>query len=214
MEFKNIIEKLLADPIKIRLFSVLSQNRGGLSGRALGVLCSTSSFKIQQVVRELVAQGVLTESIAGRSHLYRLNLSHILVQEVIHPLLQFEGNLLKQLGAKILKSLNPKPLAVIIYGSVARGEETAQSDIDLLLIDPEKGKLPNPAPFAERIVRAYGNFASFKRMTVNELREKVRQKDPLIRNVVKEGRSLAGLPLMEVLDYGRQKDKHHHSSQE
>lgn len=50
--------------------------------------------------------------------------------------------------ARRLASDHPEVLAVVLFGSLARGEATASSDADVLLLLAD-----SPLPFAERLVR-------------------------------------------------------------
>ncbi|GAA6733936.1 nucleotidyltransferase domain-containing protein [Thermus oshimai] len=51
-------------------------------------------------------------------------------------------------GAQALGELHPEVLAVVLFGSLARGEATAMSDADLLVLLAH-----TPWPFGERLVR-------------------------------------------------------------
>lgn len=209
MFFSNIIVNLLSDSVKIGVYKTLSRHPEGMTGRGLAALISTSPFKINQVLRELVSQGVIEESVIGRAHQYRLNKQHILIRDLILPLIDFEEKILTNLGAEIMKRLekNP-PLSVILFGSVARGDAEPLSDIDVFLIYTDKDETPGPISetgdlLSEWITRSYGNHVSLRRAWVSDFQRRARERDPLIRNVIEEGKCLAGLSLTELLDYGK-----------
>ncbi|OGQ07505.1 MAG: hypothetical protein A3G32_01090 [Deltaproteobacteria bacterium RIFCSPLOWO2_12_FULL_40_28] len=204
MIFNNIIEKLLTDPIHLRVFKTLRLHPEGLTGRTLGVLVKTSSFKINGVVRFLVALGVITQTVVGRAHLYRLNEHHILIQDVINYLIDYETNLLNKLGETIMDQLPRKPLSIILYGSIARGDEAPLSDVDLLLIykdNAKPGLISQTAPMIEWINRNYGNTASIRQVFISEFQKPEPEHKTLIRNIIKEGKSIAGLTITEILNY-------------
>ncbi|MBI3541347.1 MAG: nucleotidyltransferase domain-containing protein [Deltaproteobacteria bacterium] len=175
----------------------------------MAALILTSPFKINQVLRELVSQGVVEEAVIGRAHQYRLNKQHVLVKDLILPVLHFEETVLTNLGSELMKKLKPHaPLSIILYGSTARGEAEPTSDLDLFLIYEDAEKVPDPASetlnlLSEWTTRTYGHHASLRRCWVSDFQNRARERDPLIRNVIKEGKCLAGLSLMEVLDYGK-----------
>jgi len=207
MEFSEIIAKILGDPVRIRVYKILILRPQGASGRELGRLAGTSPFKIHQILKALVAQSVLRETITGRVHLYRLNEEHRLVHDVIRPLIRYEGDLLNRLGNEIRNRFRPKPISVILYGSVARGEERPDSDLDVLLIDDDRrrgkrGRL-EAGEALEAVERSFGNPLRLIRMTASEFKMKSRGKDPLIRNILKEGKAISGLTMTEILNYGR-----------
>lgn len=206
MEFTTIIPKLLGNPVPIKAVFVLLKNREGITGRSLASLLGVSTFKMHYVLKFLVAQGVLTETVVGRSHLYRIHRDHILVQEVFLPLFRFQEDLFTNLGKDLMRSLKPKPITIILYGSVARGEEKPNSDLDLFLIYKEptgSGPVSENNLMMEKITRKYGNVVTLRRGVLSEVKERHLARDELIRNIFKEGIVLAGLSLVEVLEYGR-----------
>lgn len=206
MKFSGILERLLGDPIKIRTYRLLVRHPEGLTGRGIAALIQTSPFKINQVLRQLVEEGVVESSAVGKAHLYRFHRGHVLVDEFIHHVLGFEDRIFADLGKKIMAFLSPKPLSVILYGSVARGDEDPTSDLDLYLVYPNEIKAAgNMAEMfhalSEKIGRTYGNPVSLRRAYVSEFQHRSRERDPLTRNIVKEGKVLFGLPITELLDY-------------
>lgn len=208
MKFSNILERILADPVKIRTYRILARHPGGLTGRGVGAMIQTSPFKINQVLRELVEEEILEMSVVGRAHLYRFHRGHILVDDLIQYVLNFEDRLFMDLGKKIASLLKPKPLSVILYGSVARGDEKAASDLDLYLIYPDEIENAGSGSetvrlLSEKVAGTYGNNISLRRARVSDFQRLSRERDPLTRKIVKEGKILAGLSMTELLDYGK-----------
>lgn len=204
MKFYNIIIDLLSDPIRIKVFKTLRQHPEGLTGRALGTLVGTSAFKINGVVRALAAHGVLNQTLVGNAHLCRLNEHHILVREVVNYLIDYENNFLTNLGKAVMEKLTPHPLSIILYGSIARGDENPSSDVDLMFIykdEEEPGSIHKADPVFEWITRNYGNPAGIRRIRISEFQNPELEHRELIRNIIKEGKSIAGLSMTEVLNY-------------
>jgi predicted nucleotidyltransferase/DNA-binding transcriptional ArsR family regulator len=204
MKFTNILEHLLGDPVKIRVYSMLQRHPEGLTGRGLGALVQTSPFKINRVLQELVRHGVVTEKVIGRAHQYRLNQEHIFVKEVLPTVLTFGNESLTSLGQYIMQKLSPKPLSVILYGSIARGDENADSDIDLFLIyaahhDP--GKLRNYDNMMSSISALYGNPVAIRRSRISDIQNPIEDHKEFLRNIRREGKSIAGLSITELLSY-------------
>lgn len=209
MKFTNIISSLLGDIVKINVYKVLSLHQEGLTGRGLAALIGTSPFKINQVLRQLEAQGVVQSSVVGKAHLYRLNISHILVTGFILPLIEQEQEIFRKLGQGIIDRLAPHPpLSVILYGSVARGEEEPDSDLDLLLLYEDSQYISTKDAITanhrvfEWVNREYGNRASIRHDWIADFKRDAAGRDPLVQNIIKEGRSIAGLAMTEVLNYG------------
>ena len=80
-----------------------------------------------------------------------------------------------------------------IYGSIARGEEGAESDIDLLIVGDVT--TVDLLPALRRVERQLGREVNVKRYSEREFRNKMRQGDHFLKSVVK-GKlvSLVGSP--------------------
>lgn len=206
MNFNNVIIDLLGDKGNIKTLFMLAHHPEGLTGRGLAGLIGVSTFKIHTVLKFLTEQGILAKSCVGSGNIYRLNEKHILVKQVLMPLFEFQKGLTEGLGSDLMKRLEPKPLSIILYGSLARGDEKADSDIDIVLVYNDRDK---PDMIDENIWQEiplkYGNALSAKHVSVSELKEALDKKDSFARNLVKEGRNIAGATLMEVLNYGSSK---------
>jgi predicted nucleotidyltransferase len=89
---------------------------------------------IRKTLKRLVSVGIVEELSAGRAFLFRLNREHLAAE----PILQLAS--LKQLFFSRLTSVMTNweypPLFAAIFGSAARNQMTAESDVDLFLIQP------------------------------------------------------------------------------
>lgn len=206
MKFNHIVHELCGDSVYLGITAVLLKSPEGVSGRGLAGLLKVSTFKVHHSLKFLAAQGILKATVVGKSHLYRLNPDHILVRKVILLLLDFQENIYLELGREVMTRLKPKPLSIILYGSVARGEEKPDSDIDLFLVykTPRKmGRISENELWMEIVTRRYGNFVSVRRGTIDQLQGRYKERDELMRNIVKEGKVIAGLSMTDLLAYGR-----------
>jgi predicted nucleotidyltransferase len=104
-----------------------------LSGRELARRIGRGSPEgIRRAADRLVAQGTLVRHSAGTAHLYRLNRDH-LAAPYIEGLANLRVQLIERLRGRIGDWEQP-PRVALLFGSVARGEATAASDLDLLII--------------------------------------------------------------------------------
>lgn len=102
-----------------RLFRVI--NRGSLNS-------------VRRAASRLAEQGVLIQEQTGKAYTYRFNREH-LAAEAIGALAnmreRFFGTLRDEIGRWPIK-----PELALVFGSVARGDARADSDIDLLIVRP------------------------------------------------------------------------------
>lgn len=201
MRWHHFIKDILRDTTHIACLKHL-QNQPGLSGRELAKLTKVSQFKIRIVLDNLSRQGLLKRQVVGRAHLYTLNTHHFLVEK-IKPLLEIEEDFFTFVGAWIRKRVFPKPLSIILFGSVARGEERSDSDVDLLFIYKKGG---SQEKLAEKIQEAiadsleyFGNRFAPVLTTPLDFQKAIKTRDPFFLQILKEGFVIAGATMNEVL---------------
>ena len=151
----------------------------------------TSLSSLQRELNSLTESGVLDRRQDGRRTYYKArkdspvfgNLRDLLLKTAgIVPALQSE-----------LSRFSDKIRWAAIYGSIARSEEGAQSDIDLLVVgDVATGDL---LPVLRRVERRFGREVNLKRYSEREFRDKLRGGDHFVKSVVRgEVISLIGTP--------------------
>lgn len=205
MLFKNVTHRL-SHPLYLKLIRQLQPHVEGLSGNALAQLTGVSRPKANQALRFLVNQGILSQRSAGKSFLYRICAGHILLEQILLPLLEFQKNIYVDLGQFIAKHLKPRPTSIILYGSFARGEEDPDSDIDIVLVYEKNAKAPPLNTYDQTIAavnRRYGNRLSIRRACKNQLLQGYKSGDPLILNIVHEGLLIHGKPFLQEIKHGK-----------
>ncbi|MCF8477098.1 MAG: nucleotidyltransferase domain-containing protein [Pseudolabrys sp.] len=90
---------------------------------------------VQREVEKLTAAGILTLAVGDGRKLYRANRQSPIFEE-LHGLIVKTVGLIEPLR-KALKPLMSKIDVAFVYGSVAKGEDTANSDIDMMVIGDE-----------------------------------------------------------------------------
>ncbi|MES2414848.1 MAG: nucleotidyltransferase domain-containing protein [Pseudomonadota bacterium] len=100
-------------------------------------LAQSGKGAVQRELADLSAAGLLTVSRQGNQKHYQANAAAPVFEEL-------RGLILKTMGlADVLRSalapLAAQIDAAFVYGSVARQQDTAQSDVDVLVISPELG---------------------------------------------------------------------------
>jgi len=91
-----------------------------------------SEIGVRRSLARLVEQGIVRATEMGRNRVHELNREHV-AAPAADLLAGLRLELWKRLRAR-LGTWNPKPLYGCVFGSAARGNGDAHSDIDLLLI--------------------------------------------------------------------------------
>jgi predicted nucleotidyltransferase len=134
MKFRHPLSELLDSPIRVDLLRELSRARGeSLSGREVARRVSASPSQVNWHLRSLEAEGLVRSQTIGRVHAWSLSNEHALA-DALQNLFQVEGVFFDQLKAKLEATLRPLPVErAFLFGSVARGDEHPESDIDLFV---------------------------------------------------------------------------------
>lgn len=97
---------------------------------------------------------------------------------------------LQKISDRIKREYNAEK--VILYGSYARGEETEDSDVDILVIAKTNERMFERMATVSRIVRDLRNGLPISPivLTPEELRHKLNIEDAFIQTIIEEGRVL------------------------
>jgi predicted nucleotidyltransferase len=93
-----------------------------------------SEVGVRRSLARLVEQGIVRATEMGRNRVHELNRDHVAAQ-IADLLAGLRPELWKRLRAH-LGAWNPKPVYGCVFGSAARGDGDAESDIDILLVHP------------------------------------------------------------------------------
>ena len=171
--FPEIRQKLLAvallSPEKWWYLSELATHLG------------TSPSSLQRELDSLTKGGVLTRKVEGRRTYYKAQVDSP-VFESLRELLSRTAGLLPALQSGLAR-LRDKIEWAAVFGSVARGEETPESDIDLLLVgDAATADL---LPTLRRIEHRFGREVNLIRYSKKEFRDRLRARDHFLTSVTK-----------------------------
>jgi predicted nucleotidyltransferase len=105
------------------------------TGQLHRILARHSEEGIRKVLRRLTKQGIVRFDRVGQAFTYRRNREHLAAEHIM-GLAQLPATFLKRLEDR-LASWEAPPVYAAIFGSVAQGVMTVDSDVDLLLIRPD-----------------------------------------------------------------------------
>lgn len=176
----------------------------GLEGPVLEVLAGTTRAltgrQIQRLARRggvpgvaatlarLVAAGIVTAEPAGRAVLYRVNREH-LAWPVVEAALGLRLALLDNLFSTI-RAWEVQPEQATLFGSAARADGDASSDIDLLLVRDGKATAAWEAQvhdLSEKVRAWTGNEVQIVDVDATTWARMVKEADPLAASVAADG---------------------------
>ncbi|MGI0023937.1 MAG: nucleotidyltransferase domain-containing protein [Nitrososphaera sp.] len=139
MKLHGYLERLFGSKVAISLVRTLVIYRGKVfTVRGLADTARVSSSEAAVVVGQLEKYGIIRIQPVGRSHMVSLNEKSYAFKSIIRPMLRAEQETVAELASALKKHLSDKSvISAAVFGSVARGEEREDSDIDLLVVSDD-----------------------------------------------------------------------------
>jgi predicted nucleotidyltransferase len=144
-------------------------------------LAGSGSGAVQRELKKIADAGIVVVTASANRKLYRANRQSPIFKEL-------RGLIVKTVGLveplrNSLKKFEPRIEAAFVYGSVAKGADTAKSDIDIMIIGDDLGyaevyaALQKAEAFLQRSV-------SPNVMSPKEWRQKVARKNPFATKIL------------------------------
>jgi len=141
------------------VLSVLAGAETEMTGRELQRVIGRGSHQgIRNAADRLAEQGVVSRRSAGNANLYRLNREHV-AASWIEGLASLPAQVFGRLRDAI-KGWERPPALVVLFGSVARGEATPKSDLDLLVVRPADCE-PDEPLWREQLVKLQAHASAW-----------------------------------------------------
>jgi predicted nucleotidyltransferase len=190
------------------VLSVLAGTTRPLTGRQIARLASHGSDRgLRLALNRLAEQGLVDTVEAPPAVLYSLNRDHIAAPIAIQ-LADLRSELFRRLRTAIGEWQVP-PLHASIFGSTARGDGDASSDIDLLVVRPDSVDSEDPAwrdqlhELAVAIERWTGNHASISEVGDEELLGLASERRPIVDELEQAAITVAGPDARRLLKVKR-----------
>ena len=166
--------------------AVLLRTGAPLTGRRVHALIADrhSLGAVQQALRDLDRLGLITTEVIGRAGVHRINEGHA----AIAPLRSLASPI--EMLTRVVEEAVRDVEAVIVFGSVARGDAHADSDIDLVVVAPAAwdGRVELQQQVHERL----GNDCDVLHLTGDHFKLAPEDREPVVSEILRDGIALAG----------------------
>ena len=177
----------VAAGVRGRLLQHLARLEQPISRRKLASIAEVAPSNATEVLGELIVAGIVSESRAGRASLVELNPQHLAVPHVL-ALAGLRGELIRRLRDRMLTWENLR--GAWLFGSVARGDAHAGSDIDVLIVvDDERaaGLHDQLAQLHADVLGWTGNELQVVEHSEESWAELVTARNPLVAEIRDDG---------------------------
>ncbi len=190
----GIIENAFASKTKVRLLRIFyeyPEREFALSD--LTKIFKTSTGTIYPALVGLIEKRIILSRKAGRSTFYKLNYKNLLVRKLIE-IFESEKKILLNKSNEFARKIDKKNItSIILFGSIARGEPTESSDIDLLIVYKKNyiAVKKNIDKLSEKFLEE-DILISPIILSESEVRNMIKKYDSFILRVQEEGKVLFG----------------------
>ncbi len=199
----------IAPPLDARVLEVLAGTTRPLSGRDVGrIIGEGSPNGVWKALNRLTQSGIVHADRRRRATYYLANRDH-LAWPAIESLARLRGELFRRLASEIATWPMP-PLHASVFGSAARGDADAASDLDLLIIRPDRlddSELETwdrqLDALRDQVAHWTGNHVQTFCIDRDRLAEHVRADDPLVSSWLADEVHLAGTPIRDLVAAAR-----------
>lgn len=169
---------LLSSRTKAKIVQFLLTHEASMSEREIASILEVSHMSVNRIMRELADMNFVHFVTAGKAHLWRVNrksYAFTILSEVIKG--SDIRDSFEELKRTILKHL-PKTLIrkVVLFGSIARGSEQANSDIDVFILVKDMQSKEKIEASIDKLSNAcielYGNRLAPYVLTEREMKNK------------------------------------------
>ena len=187
--------EIVTPTVDADVLAVLAGAEASFTGRQVHQIAGRHSERgVRNALHRLVGQGIVTRERVGAADRYELNREHLAAPH-IEALTRLRTELLARISAELGSWKLPADF-VALFGSAARGEMRADSDIDLFIVRPSRVEADDDRWRSQldaltRHVTAWtGNDTRALELSADEIRR--RANAAIVREVTKDGVTLHG----------------------
>lgn len=172
---------LVSSRVKAKIAAFLLTHEAAMSEREIASILKVSHMSVNRTLREFSGTNFVSYVRAGQAHLWKVNRQSY-AYNIVKTLLGGAGGAPDPLTDLVDTILDHLPLKLIdkicLYGSLAKGTEKPDSDIDLFILaadDKARPKIEKAlAGLSDLCLAKYGNRLEANVMTRAEFRKKGR----------------------------------------
>lgn len=200
------LDNILGQYSKVKILRFLVKSQAQLNGREIAKNVGLSHVKAHTALKDLSKQSVVNMRSVGSSLVYWLNEENLLVKEIIRPAFEKERDVFGHIARIILGKIKPpRPLSIILFGSFANDNASADSDIDILVVHSlNKNKLLIMKELSEaekKITSLFGNHLASVPLRIDEFKKKLKKRDSFINEIIRTGKVIYGRSISELAGF-------------
>lgn len=202
MIINNVLNYIFTSPVVIATLRELDKRNAGISGREIARLINVSHRTALKALDNLEALKIVTRRVVGKSYYFTLNRNHFISKKVITVIFNNEREFRNSIYEKIKRVKSNGVLSLIVFGSVARKEETYASDLDLCIVyNKTKTDVEEKTnKLRDELYEKYGVTLAPFYITESNFKRKAKNYDPPVNNILKDGLVIWGKSINGIIN--------------
>ena len=188
----------------IAVIRELRYTKNGFTGRDIAKKSGLSAPAASTTLSHLESLKIVKRQIGGRDHIFTLNFSNYFVNKIVLPLLEAEDQYYNSIINEIKKTLSKEAVSIILFGSVARRQESVESDFDLCIVyagSRDKKILENKvSAIRDKFHNDFGITLAPFYISILEFKKRTKLNKPPIKSIIKEGIVITGKSIKGILN--------------
>lgn len=208
MKITNPLDNILDNETKVKILRFLLKTGAEWNGRQIAKIIKATPATTHKALHSLNEEGVLLFRNMGRTHVYNLNESSVIVKDMLKPLFAKEDKILDNVIAAIKRKVAACKIkngivSIALFGSVNVRKDHPASDVDIaVIVKDAKSRKAAEHLFEEidkKIYNKLGNMLSPYINTRAEFRAKNKKGLAVIKNIMKSHDLIYGESLESLL---------------
>lgn len=201
MVINNVLNHLFSSPAAVSVLRELALRAKGASGRELARVSGLTPQAAHNTLSKLEGLNVVHREHLGNAHYFIINRKHFLTKNIVETIFQSEQEYSTLLFEIIKKALGKYSVSLILFGSVARREETIESDLDLCVIYSSNKKIIEEinSGLREELYDQFGVTLAPYYITKTDFKKKYKANKTPVTQIVKEGKLISGISINRIV---------------
>lgn len=202
MIINNILDYVFVSPSVIKVVRVLNERIVAISGRETARLAHITHRSALKALTALESLKIVKRQVGGRDHLFTLNRDNYISSEILSVMFNNEKEFSNRIFLLIKKRLSKVTESIIVFGSVARKEETVTSDLDICII--YKGNKKEIENLVNKIFneldKKFAVTLAPLYLREREFRIRAKRNDSPVNSIIRDGKVISGKSIKKLIN--------------
>jgi predicted nucleotidyltransferase len=199
MLFHRYLEETIGNKSALSMLRAMIRRRGMIfTVRRLAEEAKISINECALTTQHLERVGIINIQPIGKAYHLTLNEKSYILNQIIRPTFVAEKNTMRQLIQTLKKYLTAKKIiSAVLFGSVTKGEEQIDSDIDLLIISNDfDGTLDVISKASSKVFEVF--HGKISHIVFSEKQFKTKRNSDLMKSILSNYILICGKELSDI----------------